>query len=123
MQKLISRQMHGVADYAYSALISAAPEVMGFKDEETASTLSRVVGGGVLMTSLMTRYELGLIRVLPFKAHLTADVVAGLFTLSAPWLFGFSHHKNARNTFVGMGTFSVMAGLLTESEEMDEEKS
>jgi hypothetical protein len=123
MQKLISRQMHGVADYGYSALISAAPEVMGFKDEETAALLSRVVGGGVLLTSLMTRYELGLFRVLPFKAHLTADVLAGLFTLSAPWFFGFSRNSRARNTFVAMGAFSVMAGLLTESEEMDEEKS
>ena len=122
MKKLISRRTHGVADYSYAALFAAAPELVGFTDEVIAARLSRVVSGGVFMTSLMTRYELGLIRVVPFKAHLAADVVVGLLTLGAPFLFGFSRHKRARNFFVGLGAFSVMAGLLTESEEMDEKR-
>jgi hypothetical protein len=121
MLKPIPRPVHAVADYSYSALFSVAPELIGFADEETAARLSRVVSGGVLLTSLLTRYELGLIRVVPFKAHLAADVAVGLLTLGAPFLFGFSRHKRARNFFVGLGAFSVMAGLLTNPEEMDEE--
>lgn len=120
MTKLISRQTHGVLDYAYAALISAAPEIFDYKHEETAATLSRLVGGGVTLTSLVTRYELGAIRVLPFKAHLATDVAAGLFTMTAPFLFGFSTNRSARNVFVGMGAFSVIAGLITQPEEMDE---
>lgn len=121
MKKLISRQTHGALDYLYAGLITAAPRIFDYADEETATTLSRVVGGGVTLTSLLTRYELGAVRVLPFKAHLAADVAAGLFTLSAPWLFGFARNRAARNVFVGMGAFSVLAGLVTEPEEMDEE--
>ncbi len=120
MQKPISRQMHGVMDYTYATLITAAPELFGFKTEQTAATLSRVVGAGVALTSLMTRYELGAVRVLPFKAHLAADVAAGLLTMSAPFLFGFSDNKRARNTFLAMGATSVAAGLLTEPREMRE---
>lgn len=123
MKKLISRQTHGVMDYGYAALISAAPELFNFKNEKTAATLSRVVGGGVALTSLMTRYELGAVRVLPFKAHLAADVIVGLATLGAPWLFGFANNARARNTFVAMGATSVLAGLLTESNEMDEDRN
>jgi hypothetical protein len=122
MLKPIPRPVHAVADYSYSALFSVAPELIGFDDEETAARLSRVVSGGVLLTSLLTRYELGLIRVVPFKAHLAADVAVGLLTLGAPFLFGFSRHKRARNFFVGLGAFSIMAGLLTNPEEMDEEQ-
>jgi hypothetical protein len=118
--KIIPRQVHAAADYGYAALFSAGPEIVGFTDEETAALLSRIVGGKVLLTSLLTRYELGVIRVLPFKAHLAADVVLGLLTLSAPFMFGFSRNKKARNFFVGMGAFSVMAGLLTDPKEMDE---
>lgn len=123
MKKLISRQAHGVADYTYAALFAAAPEVIGFRDEETASGLARAVSGGVLLTSLFTRYELGLVKVVSFKTHLAADVAVGLLTLGAPFLFGFSDNKKARNFFVGMGAFSVLAGLLTEPREMDEEKN
>jgi hypothetical protein len=122
MKKLISRQTHGVADYSYATLFAVAPELVGFTDEEIAARLSRVVGGGVALTSLLTRYELGLIRVLPFKAHLVADVAVGLLTLAAPFAFGFSGNKRARNFFVGMGAFSILAGLLTEPEEMREEE-
>jgi hypothetical protein len=118
MKKLISRQTHGVLDYGYAALITAAPELVGYKDEKTAAGLSRVVGSAVTATSLLTRYELGAVRVLPFKAHLAADIAAGLFTATAPWLFGFSHNTRARNVFLGMGLFSVMAGLITDSDEM-----
>jgi hypothetical protein len=120
MNKPIPRQLHAVLDYSYAALFSAAPELVGFTNEEVAARLSRLVSGGVLTTSLLTRYELGLIRVLPFKAHLAADVAVGLLTLGAPFLFGFSGNKKARNFFVGLGAFSIMAGLLTEPKEMDE---
>lgn len=111
MKKLISRRTHGVADYSYAALFAAAPELIGYADEETAARLSRVVSGGVALTSLFTRYELGLIRVVPFKAHLAADVAVGLLTVGAPFLFGFSRNKKARNFFVGLGAFSIMAGF------------
>lgn len=120
--KLIPRPVHAATDYSYAALFAAAPELVGFTDEEAAARLARVVSGGVLLTSLLTRYELGLIRVLPFKAHLATDVVLGMLTAGAPFLFGFSRNKRARNFFVGMGAFSVMAGLLTEPEEMDEKE-
>ncbi len=120
MFKPIPRPVHAVVDYTYAALFSAAPELVGFTEEEIAARFSRVVSGGVLVTSLMTRYELGLIRVLPFKAHLAADVAVGFLTLGASFLFGFSRNKRARNFFVGMGAFSIMAGLLTAPEEMRE---
>ena len=118
MAKPISRQMHAATDYAYAAFIAAAPELIGYKNEETAAGLSRAVGGEVLLASLMTRYELGLVPAMSFKAHLTADVITGLLTMSAPWLFGFSNNRRARNTFLGFGAFSIMAGLLTDPQEM-----
>jgi len=119
MNKPISRRMHGVADYAYAVLFAAAPEMVGFDDEETAVNLSRIVGGEVLLASLFTRYELGLVKIVPFKAHLAGDVAVGLFALGAPFLFGFSGNRRARNFFMGMGVFSIAAGLLTEQKEMD----
>lgn len=111
--------MHGVADYGYAALFAAAPRLVGFRDEETAVKLSGIIGAEVLLASLFTRYELGLIKVVPFKTHLAGDVAVGLLALGAPFLFGFSGNRRARNFFMGMGVFSIMAGLLTEQKEMN----
>jgi hypothetical protein len=120
MNKPISRAQHGLADYMYIPLVAVAPDLMNFEEEKTATTLCQVLSGGVLLSSLMTRAEWGLAPVIPFKAHLGADLAVGAFTLSAPWLFSFAHNKRARNTFLAIGAFGLVASLLTRPEEMPE---
>lgn len=118
MSKPISRPVHGVLDYSYAAAIAAAPELFGFKNEPTATLVCRAAGAATCLTSLCTRYELGLIRVLPFKLHLGADFLTGLLSLGAPWLLGFEKHKRARNTFLGFGLLALAVASLTQSDEM-----
>ncbi|QMU29090.1 SPW repeat domain-containing protein [Adhaeribacter radiodurans] len=122
MKQPISRQMHGVADYSYIPTITAAPELFNFKEEKTATTLCRVLGGNLFLTSILTRAEWGLVKVLPFKAHLALDVAAGIFTASAPWLFGFADNTNARNAFLAFGLTSIAAASLSDPEELGEKE-
>lgn len=110
--------MHGVLDYGYAAAIAASPNLFGFIDQPTATLLMRVLGGAVFAISLCTRYELGLIRVLPFKMHLAADALTGVFSLAAPFLFGFSGNERARNTFLAFGVLALVVASLTRAEEM-----
>ena len=121
MQKPISRQLHGVADFSYVAVVSTAPETIGFTEDQTATTLCRILSGGALLYSLFTRYEWGVARIIPFKAHLMADVVANSFALYAPWLFNFSRNKRARNTFLAAGLAGLTITFLTQPDEMPED--
>lgn len=118
MKKPISRKMHGVADYTYAALSAVLPEIAGFEEEEKAKMLCRVISGGTLAYTLLTRAEWGLFKIIPFKTHLTIDFTAGGFVLSAPWLFKFSENKKARNTFLALGITSIAASLLTQRKDM-----
>ena len=111
--------MHGwVTDYPYVALVSTAPETLGFTKVKPAVTLCRVLSGGILVSSLLTRAEWGVFRVLPYKAHLLFDALGGALALSAPWLFGFSRHEKARDAFVAAGIFGLLAGMLSQEDEM-----
>ncbi|OUJ70470.1 SPW repeat domain-containing protein [Hymenobacter crusticola] len=118
MQKPISRRQHAFTDYSYVPLVASAPELVGFTQEKAATTLCHLLSGTVLLSSLFTRAEWGPIRVMPYKAHLTIDTLGGLTALTAPWLFGFARNKRARNTFLVMGVFGLVAGLLSQPEEM-----
>ena len=118
MTKTITRQMHGAADYLYAPLMFTAPEIAGFKTEDKAVTVCRAVGAGVLATTLFTRAEWGLVKVIPFKAHLALDVAVSLFSLAAPWLFGFANNAKARNAFIAMGVMGATVTALSEPEEM-----
>ena len=114
--------MHGlVTDYPYVALVSTAPETIGFTDEKTATVLCRALAGGILVGSLLTRAEWGLLSVFSFKTHLAFDVANGLFAASAPYLFGFAENKRARNTFLVAGAFGIAAGLLSQPKEMKQD--
>ncbi|QDA61180.1 SPW repeat domain-containing protein [Hymenobacter jejuensis] len=120
MNKPITRFQHGFADYAYAPLAAAAPRLFGFEKEKTATLLCQILGGGVLLNTLFTRAEWGAVKTIPFKVHLATDVIAGALTMAAPWLFGFAKNKPARNTFLALGGTSLVAGLITQPEEMPE---
>jgi hypothetical protein len=119
MSKPISRPLHGlIADYPYIALVSSAPDLIGFKDQKTATLLCRILSGTIMLSSFLTRAEWGIAKVMPYKLHLALDTMGGLTALVAPWILGFSKNERARNTFLVMGIFGLMASLLSEPEEM-----
>lgn len=118
MEKPISRQLHGFIDYAYVPLVAAAPRLVGFDSEKTAARLTRIISGGVLITTLCTRAEWGLVKAIPFKTHLVGDQAVSVLALTAPWVFGFSGNPRARTTFIAIGVLGILVGLLTQPAEM-----
>ncbi|RZK24471.1 MAG: hypothetical protein EOO56_01210 [Hymenobacter sp.] len=121
MNQPISRRQHAFTDYPYVPLVASAPDLVGFKEEKAATALCHVLSSTVLISSLFTRAEWGPIRVMPYKAHLAIDTLGGLTALTAPWVFGFAKNKKARNTFLAIGVFGLIAGLLSKPEEMPKE--
>src|SRR4051812_48692977 len=81
MQKPISPRVHGVLDYMTAGFLFALPRVMGWS--KTVTRLLDASAATATAYSLMTRYELGLVKVLPMKAHLAMDAVSGAALLGA----------------------------------------
>ena len=114
--------MHALTDYSYVPLVAAAPKLAGFEEEKTAVNLCHLLSSSILLSSLVTRAEWGPVPVMPYKAHLALDTFGGALALGAPWLFGFARNARARDTFLAMGAFGLMAGLLSQPEEMNESR-
>ncbi len=111
--------MHGLlTDYPYVLIVGTAPFWLGFRDQRTPATLCFVLAAAILLTSLVTRAEWGLLRVLPYKLHLVADVAVGLFALLSPFLLGFSDSPTPRNALIVFGLFGIMAGTFSQADEM-----
>ena len=87
---MIPRNVHGVLDYVVGLLLIAAPWLLGFADGTAAQHVPVALGIGALLYSLLTNYELGLIRVIPFRVHLMLDFASGVFLATSPWLLGFA---------------------------------
>ena len=108
---MIPTRVHGVIDYIYGLALIAAPFLFGFADGTAAQWVPIVIGLATIGMSLLTRYELGAIKVLPMLAHISIDGVAGLVLLASPWTFGFA--DRIWWPHVLFGAIAIVVPLLT----------
>ena len=113
MTKPISARVHGVLDYAAAAAFLNAPMVFGFK-HTTASVLAYWLCGIHLLLTGCTDFPPGAFRWIGFRTHGAIELLAGLFVLISPWIFGFGAQTAARNFFVVMGLIIVVIAALTD---------
>ncbi|MFN2508819.1 MAG: SPW repeat protein [Chthoniobacterales bacterium] len=89
--KIIPAFVHGIFDYIGGIALLAAPNLFGFSEMGGAAVwVPRIIGLIVLLQSICTNYEVGLVKLLPMKMHLMNDYIASIFLAASPWLFGFS---------------------------------
>lgn len=86
----ISSKLHGVLDYAVGTLLIVSPWLFNFATGGVAMWIPVSLGTAAILYSLVTNYELGLIRAIPFQTHLIIDAVSGTLLWISPWVFGFS---------------------------------
>lgn len=108
---MISTKIHGYIDYMTGALLVLLPLILDL-DNFTASTVLIIMGAGIILYSLITDYELGLLKIVGMKTHLLIDLLGGVFLLASPWIFGFA--DNVYLPFVIIGIAEIGVSLLTE---------
>lgn len=109
--RFIPTKVHGILDYVVGLLLIFAPSLFNFQTGGIEARLPVILGVAALVYSLLTRYELGLIKVLPFKVHLTIDFLSGALLLLSPWLFGFAEIVWVPHVVVGL--LEIGAALMT----------
>jgi hypothetical protein len=77
--------MHGVMDYIFGVLLMASPWIFGFANQPVDTRIAVIFGAAAALYSMMTNYELGVIRMLPFSLHLALDALSG-FALLFAWV-------------------------------------
>jgi hypothetical protein len=83
--RFISRMLHGLADYAVGLIVMVLPFYFGWTGPERAAFVA--LGAFVILYSLLTDYEMGLIRLLRIRVHLLLDALFGIVLLAMPTLF------------------------------------
>lgn len=109
--KIISRKFHAVLDYLSGIVLIIAPWVLNFNDSNVASAVAVVAGVLILIMSVMTDYEGGLIHTIPMSTHLNMDIVLGILLAASPWLFGFNERVYLPHLILGL--LAIALGFLT----------
>jgi len=101
--RLLPAWLHAVADYAVGALLIIVPLAVGGSSAAVATGV--VVGSVVLIVSMLTKYPLGVKKVLPFTVHSGGDYLAAALLLIAPFALDF------RTSDAGLAAFYIVAGI------------
>jgi hypothetical protein len=113
--RVIPTSVHGVLDYVTGSALLAAPDLLGLEDELPSRVL-RLAGGGAAAYSMLTDYELGVVKVIPMPAHLALDAMSGALLAASPWLFGFSGRgRRYWLPHVAVGAFELLAAATTKT--------
>lgn len=84
--KIISSKMNGVLDYATSAFLLLSPTL--FKMEGNLCTIAYVLGVVHLCLTVLTDFEVGIIKVIPFRIHGLIEVAVSLgLAVLAFWFY------------------------------------
>ena len=109
--RFIPSRVHGILDYVVGVVLIFAPRIFGFQNGGPEDRIPVILGVATLIYSLLTRYELGLIKVIPFRVHLTLDFLSGVFLAISPWVFGFSERVWVPHLLVGV--FEIGAAMMS----------
>ena len=108
----ITTKMHGMVDLLTAATLPALPRMLGWSDRVTR--LFDVLAIGSLGYSIFTRYEFGLVKVLPMKDHLKFDAMGGGTLLAAAALMD-DEDPEVREVLAGLGLFFLTNAFLTQT--------
>jgi drug/metabolite transporter (DMT)-like permease len=116
--RFLPTSIHGVLDYLVGIALIAAPYIFGFSDGPMAAKVIPMVLGIVLIVySLLTKYELGVIKVISMPYHLVVDFLASVFLAISPFLFGFSDQPgNVWLPHVVVGVVVILVVLVSKTQ-------
>ena len=105
--RLLPAWFHAIADYAVGALLILVPVAVG--GSAGAIGTGAVVGATVLLVSVLTKYPLGVVKVLPFTVHSAGDYLAAALLIAAPWALNYSSGDGGLTAFYTAAGIAVLA--------------
>jgi hypothetical protein len=109
---LLSARLHGFLDLVTVAVFVLAPFLFGLGGY-VAAVAWGLAALHLLMT-LLTRFPLGLVKVIPFPVHGAVELVVGVvLVLAMPRMLAAGPGSPARTFFVDAGAALLVVWLLT----------
>lgn len=109
--RFVTKEIHALLDYPVAIGLVAMPFILGLGETNSlAFWLSVATGIAAFILTVLTDHHLGLVRVLPYKLHLTVDFLVGVVFVLAPFILGFAGLEAAYYWVIG-ATVLVVVGL------------
>lgn len=87
--RLVNTKAHVLVDYIIGIVLLTSGWTFGFHGSAPAEPVAMFAGCLMILVAALTKFEFGLFRILPLRAHLGIDLVTGILLATSPWALGF----------------------------------
>ena len=103
----VSSKVHGILDSASVLFLLLSPTLFGLP--EVTSYFTYALGGIHLVLTALTKFELGIIKVIPLKVHGFIEAIVAVALVAVAFYFDSIEGTIARNFYLAFA--GVLAGL------------
>ena len=103
--------MHGIIDYLVVIFLLASPTIFGFTG--LLATFTYALGIVHLLLTILTDYNFGLIKVIPFTFHGTIEFIVGVALIVIAYTL-FNDNAVGKLFYVIFGTVVLLTWLVTD---------
>jgi hypothetical protein len=111
----IDSTLHGATDYSVGAMLTTVFPRLARIEGTRAGRQVRAAGAIHAGYSALTNYPLGLVKLIPYKAHLAIDAIGALALAATPFATG--QHREGPSQWVphvGLCAFELVALLMSD---------
>jgi uncharacterized membrane protein YeaQ/YmgE (transglycosylase-associated protein family) len=109
------RILYGVVNYVVALLLLSMPFIKSNSDQSiTAHIVTSFTGAVILVVTVLTNFEMGLLRRISLRENLTFGLCIGVFMLASPFIFGFYPYGFLFHLISGI-TISLLSAFLHRS--------
>ena len=109
---MIGAWSHAIIDYLMVVILIFGPGVAGFAGRQ--ATMAYVLAGTIFGLAVLTRYPLGVIRLLRFQVHGAVELAIAVMILILPWLANFARGIHSRNFYVLIALMMLAIWFMTD---------
>jgi hypothetical protein len=109
--KFISPKVHGIIDLMVVVFLLIAPSIFDFTVPITLFTYGLAVVH--LLLTALTKYTIGIFKVIPFTVHSTIEFVVGVVLIALAYTL-FNTNHDGKLFYIIFGTIILLTWLVTD---------
>src|SRR5258708_34390642 len=112
IHRSIGAVSHGILDYALAIMLIIGPSVAGFGGVK--ATWAYIFGGLLFAMALVTRYPLGIVKIIGLALHGFVELLLIACLLAAPWFGNFTSGVTSPRFYWMFGLMMLVLWALTD---------
>ncbi|MGA9639601.1 hypothetical protein [Flavobacterium sp.] len=117
----LNSKMHGIIDYGIVLFLLVSPSL--FLLPKITAIVTNVLAVIHLLLTVTTKFELGLLKIIPFKIHGQIELIVSIVLIGVAFYLGNLEGDLSRNFYLSLAIAVFLTWLITDYKKVPVKKS